>query len=62
MIKHRNKPVLADKEAWMQQNGLNNFRTIVSEVSSFVGNPVDNKDCKQSSVFLITQNYCALKE
>ena len=54
MIKHRNKPVLADKEPWMQQ--------IVSEVSSFVGNPVDNKGCKQSSVFLNTQSYCALKE
>ena len=62
MIKHRNKPVLADKEPWMQQNGLNNFLTIVSEVSSFVGNPVDNKDCKQSSVFLNTQSYCALKQ
>ena len=24
----------------MQEVGLNNFRTIVSEVSSFVGNPV----------------------
>ena len=24
----------------MQENGLNKFRTIVSEVSSFVGNPV----------------------
>ena len=41
MIKHRNKPVLSNKESWMQENELNNFRTIVSEVSSFVGNPVD---------------------
>ena len=39
MIKHRNKPVLSNKESWMQENELNNFRTIVSEVSSFVGNP-----------------------
>ena len=40
MIKHRNKAVLAYKEPWMQNNGLNKFRKIVSEVSSFVGNPV----------------------
>ena len=40
MIKHRNKPVLACKEPGMQENGSNKFRTIVSEVLSFVGNPV----------------------
>ena len=40
VIKHRNKPVLAYKKPWMQGNGLNKFRTIVSEVSSFVGPPV----------------------
>ena len=34
--RHRNKPVLFYKEFWMQENGLNNFRTILSEVSSFV--------------------------
>ena len=28
------------KEPWMQENGLNKFRTNVSEVSSLVGNPV----------------------
>ena len=33
------KPVLAYKEPWMQENGLNKFRTIVCKVSSFVGNP-----------------------
>ena len=32
--------VLVYKEPWMQENGLNRFRTIVSKVSSFVGNPV----------------------
>ena len=37
MIKQRNKPVFAYKEPWMQENGLNKFRTVVS---SFVGNPV----------------------
>ena len=40
MIKHRNKPILAYKETWMQESGLNKFRTIVSEVSSSMGNPV----------------------
>ena len=31
----------------MQENGLKKFRTIVSEVSSFVGNPVvEQKDVK----------------
>ena len=40
MIKHRNKPGSAYKKAWMQENGQNKFRTIVSEVSSFLGNPV----------------------
>ena len=40
MIKHRNKTVLAYKEPWMQENGLNQFRTNVSEVSFFVDNPV----------------------
>ena len=40
MIKRINKPVLVDKEPWMQGNGLNKFHTIVSEVSSFKCNPV----------------------
>ena len=40
MIKHRNKQALADKETWMQENRLNKFPTIVSEVLFFVGNPV----------------------
>ena len=39
-IKHRNKPVLAYKDPYMQEIGLNKFRTIFSEVSSFMGNPV----------------------
>ena len=33
-------PVLASKDPSMQENGLNKFRTVVSEVSSFVDNPV----------------------
>ena len=37
MIKHRIRPGLAYKESWMQENGLNKLRTIVTEVSSFVG-------------------------
>ena len=41
MIKPRNKPDMAFKEPWMPENGLNEFRTIVPEASSFVGNPVD---------------------
>ena len=41
MIKHRYKPVLANKEPWMQENGLNKFHTITSEVASYFGNPVD---------------------
>ena len=40
MIKHLNKPVLANKELWMQENGLNKIRTIVYEVSSSAGNSV----------------------
>ena len=36
MIKPRNKPDMAFKEPWMPENGLNEFRTIVSEASSFV--------------------------
>ena len=40
MIKYKNKSFLAYKEPWMQENELNKFRTIVSEVSYFVGNPV----------------------
>ena len=40
MIKHKNKPFLVHKEPWMQENGLNKFRRIVSEVSFFVDNPV----------------------
>ena len=40
MIKHRNKTVLAYKAPWIQENGLNQFRTNVSEVSFFVDNPV----------------------
>ena len=35
MIKHGHKPVLANKKRTTRK-----FRTIVSEVSSFVGNPV----------------------
>jgi len=35
IIKHRNYPVLAYKEPWNQENGLNNFRTIVFKVSIF---------------------------
>jgi len=36
MIKHINKPGLAYyKEPWMEENELNKFCTIVSEVSSF---------------------------
>ena len=30
MIKHRQKPMLAYKEPWMQENGLNKFLTIFS--------------------------------
>jgi len=38
---HGNKLVLAYyKETWMQENLLKKLRTIVSEVSSFLGNPV----------------------
>ena len=40
MIKHKIKPVLIYNEPWMQGNGRKKFHTIVSEVSSFVGNPV----------------------
>ena len=39
MIKQRNKEFLASKETWMQENGLDKFRTIVSEVSSLGGEP-----------------------
>ena len=37
MIKNKNKPFLAYKEPWMQENGVNKFHTLVS---FFVGNPV----------------------
>ena len=40
MIKHRNMPVLAFKEPYMQEKGLIKFRRIISEVTSFVGNLV----------------------
>ena len=40
MVKHRNMPVLAYKEPWMQENGQNKFRTIVSEVLFIVGKNV----------------------
>ena len=40
MIEHKNKVVLGYKEPWMQKNRLNKFRTILPEVSSFVGNRV----------------------
>ena len=40
MFKYINMQVLASKEPRMQENGLNKFRTVVSKVSSFVGNPV----------------------
>ena len=33
---------------WMQENGLDKFSTIVSEVSSFVGNPVYQNEMKLS--------------
>ena len=46
VIKHRNEPVLDYKEPWMQEHGLNNFCTIVSEVSSFVGTLEDRRPCK----------------
>ena len=39
MIKHRIKPVLAYKEHSKPEIDLNIFRTIVSVVSSLVGNP-----------------------
>ena len=39
-IKHRNKPVMAYKEPWLQENELNKFFTVVSKVLSFVGNSV----------------------
>ena len=35
-MKPRNTPVFAFKEPLMQENALNKFRTVVSEVSSFV--------------------------
>ena len=35
-MKHIKKPVLGYKEPWMQENGLKQYSTIVSEVSSFV--------------------------
>ena len=40
MIKHRNNPVLAYKRPRMQKNVLKKRLTIVSDVSSLVGNPV----------------------
>ena len=49
IIKHTKKPVLAYKEPWMRENGLYKFRTIVSEVSSFVGNPVGQIGIKSHS-------------
>ena len=36
------------KEPLMQGNGLNNVRTIVSDVLSFVGNPVDGYHGKET--------------
>ena len=39
MVKHRNKPVLAYKEPWKQETGLNKSPTIVPEVTFFMGNP-----------------------
>ena len=38
-IKHRFNPVLANKKPWIQ---MNKFGTIVSEVSSFVGNTTES--------------------
>ena len=38
--RHRNNPVSAYKEPRMQENCLNKFRSIVSEVSSLVCKPV----------------------
>ena len=40
MIKHRNKPVWADKEDLKVRKRTKQICTIVSEVSSFVDNPV----------------------
>ena len=40
IVYYVNKTVFGYKEPWMQENGLNQFCTIVSEVSSFVNNPV----------------------
>ena len=42
IIKHSNMPVLGYKKLGMKKNGLKKFRTIASEVSSFVGNPVSH--------------------
>ena len=39
-IKQGKQQVLDSKELRMQENGLKKFRTIVSEVSSFAGNPI----------------------
>ena len=42
LLNASDKPVLACKEPWMQENELNKFCRIVSEVSSFMGgNPVN---------------------
>ena len=35
-----------DKLFWMQENGLDKFSTIVSEVSAFVGNPLYQNEMK----------------
>ena len=45
MFKQWNKPVLTSKEPWIQENGFNKFRTLVSEVSSFVANLVYVVEC-----------------
>ena len=55
MIKHRNKPGSAYKKAWMQENGQNKFRTIVSEVSSFVINPVYLRKYEEDTVSYLTR-------
>ena len=63
------KQVWAYKEPWMQENGRNIFRTVVSKVSSFVGNPVFFHDKRLSdlyvvkpeklTVYFLNENFCA---
>jgi len=50
MIKNRNKTVLVYIETLRQGNGLNKFRSIVSEVSSFVGNSNKNENYQHEAL------------